>query len=66
MILRNTFLRALTIEEAYDNSRIPGLMYCTYKTQTLLDSEIKGMIELFEMHDQIFMHFKMMKSTSSI
>ena len=46
--------QALTIEEAYDNSRIPGLMYCTYKTQTLLDSEIKDIIELFEMHDQIF------------
>jgi hypothetical protein len=30
------------------------LMYCTYKTQTLLDSEIKDMIELFKMHDQIF------------
>ena len=29
-------------------------MYCTYKTQTLLDSEVKDMIELFEMHDQIF------------
>jgi hypothetical protein len=38
----------------YDNSRIPGLVYCTYKTETLLGSEIKDMIELFEIHDQIF------------
>jgi hypothetical protein len=29
-------------------------MYCTYKTEILLNSEIKDMIELFEMHDQIF------------
>jgi hypothetical protein len=53
-IAKSSLKQALTIEEAYDNSRIPGLMYCTYKTQTLLDSEIKDMIELFEMHDQIF------------
>jgi hypothetical protein len=53
-IAKSSLKQALTIEEAYDNSRIPGLMYCTYKTQTLLDSEIKDMIELFKMHDQIF------------
>src|ERR687897_2383008 len=53
-IAKSSLKQALTIEKAYDNSRIPGLMYCTYKTQTLLDSEIKDMIELFKMHDQIF------------
>ena len=53
-IAKSSLKQALTIEEVYDNSRIPGLMYCAYKTQTLLDSEIKDMIELFEMHDQIF------------
>lgn len=53
-IAKSSLKQALTIEEAYNNSRIPGLMYCTYKTETLLSSEIKNMIELFEMHDQIF------------
>jgi hypothetical protein len=53
-IAKSSLKQILTIEEAYDNSRIPGLMYCTYKTQTLLDSEIKDIVELFEMHDQIF------------
>jgi hypothetical protein len=53
-IAKSSLKHALTIEEAYDNSRIPGSMYCTYKTQTLLNSEIKDMIELFEVHDQIF------------
>ena len=53
-IAESSLKQALTIEEAYNNSRIPGLMYCTYKTEILLNSEIKDMIELFEMHDQIF------------
>ncbi|MGA7542776.1 MAG: plasmid partition protein ParG [Nitrososphaeraceae archaeon] len=53
-IAKSSLKQALTIEEAYNNSRIPGLMYCTYKTKILLNSEIKDMIELFEMHDQIF------------
>jgi hypothetical protein len=40
-IAKSSFKQALTIEEAYNNSRIPGLMYCTYKTEILLNSEIK-------------------------
>jgi hypothetical protein len=54
-IAKASFKQALTLEEAYDSSRIPGLVYCSYKTETLLNSEIKDMIELFEMHDQIFL-----------
>jgi hypothetical protein len=46
--------QALAIEKVYDNDRLAGLMYCTYKTDNLLNSEIKDLIELFEMHDQIF------------
>ena len=45
---------ALAIEKVYDNNRIAGLMYCAYKTDNLLNSEIKDLIELFEMHDQVF------------
>jgi len=44
----------LMVEKAYDDNRIAGLMYCTYKTNTLINSEIKDLIELFEMHDQVF------------
>jgi hypothetical protein len=29
-------------------------MYCAYKTYNLLNSEIEDLIELFEIHDQIF------------
>lgn len=30
------------------------MVYCAYKTETFLGSEIQDRIELFEMHDQIF------------
>jgi hypothetical protein len=36
--------QALTIEEAYNNNRIPGLTYCTYMTATLLNSGIKNIL----------------------
>jgi len=41
-------------EKAYNDNRINGLMYCAYKTENLLNSEIKHLVELFEIHDQIF------------
>ena len=51
---KDSLRQALIVEKAYDDNRIAGLMYCTYKTDSLLNSEIKDLIELFEMHDQIF------------
>ena len=51
-IAKTSLKQALTIEEAYNNNRIAGLTYCT---ATLLNSEIKNMLELFELHDQIFL-----------
>ena len=53
-IAKSSLQQALTIEKAYDDSRIPGLMYCTYKTETLLSAEIKDLVELFEGYDQVF------------
>jgi hypothetical protein len=53
-VAKTSLKQALTIEEAYDNGRLSGLMYCTYKTENLLNSEIKNIIELFQMHDQVF------------
>jgi hypothetical protein len=44
----------LNIEKVYDDNRIGGLMYCAYKTDNLLNSQMKHLIELFEIHDQIF------------
>lgn len=44
----------MALEKTYDDNRIPGLMYCTYKTDNLLNLEIKDLIELLEIHDQLF------------
>jgi hypothetical protein len=51
---KSSLKQALTIEKVYDNDRIAGLMYCTYRIDSLLNSEIKDLIELFELHDQVF------------
>jgi hypothetical protein len=53
-IAKSSLQQVLTIEKAYDDSGIPGLIYCTYKTETLLSAEIKNLVELFEEHDQVF------------
>jgi len=54
-VAKASLKQALIIEEVYDKIRLAGLTYCTYKTATLLNSEIKNMLELFELHDQIFL-----------
>ena len=51
---KSSLKEAMTVEHVYDNNRLSGLVYCNYKTENLLNSDIKNMIELFEMHDQIF------------
>jgi len=53
-IAKSSLKQALTIEQLYNNSKLPGLMYCAYNTENLLNSEIKNIIELFEIHDQVF------------
>jgi hypothetical protein len=47
--------QALSIEQAYNTDRLAGSTYCTYNAVTLLNSEIKDMLQLFELHDQIFL-----------
>jgi hypothetical protein len=54
-VAKSSLKQALTIEQAYNTNRIAGLTYCTYNTATLLNSGIKDMLELFELHDQIFL-----------
>jgi hypothetical protein len=54
-VAKASLRQALSIEEAYNDNRIAGLTYCTYKTATLLNSGIKDMLELFELHDQVFL-----------
>lgn len=54
-IAKASMKQALTIEESYNDNRISGSVYCTYRTATLLSSGIKNMLELFELHDQVFL-----------
>ena len=53
-IANNSFRKAMEIEKAYDESRLPGLMFCPYKASDLMNSDITDMIELFLLHDRIF------------
>jgi hypothetical protein len=53
-ISKNSLKQAMIVEQLYDNNRLSGLMYCNYMTESLINSDIKNMIELFEMHDQVF------------
>ncbi len=53
-ITKNSLEHAMNVEHLYDSSRMSGLMYCNYRTENLINSDIKNLIELFEMHDQVF------------
>ncbi len=53
-IAKASLKQAIDIEHAYDNDRISGFMFCTYRTDTLLGSDMTSILDLFEMHDQVF------------
>ncbi len=53
-IAKKSFTHAMEIEKEYDNTRLPGLMFCPYNARDLMNSDIADMIELFLMHDRIF------------
>ena len=53
-ISKNSLKQAMIVEQLYDNNRLSGSMYCNYMTENLIHSDIKNMMELFEMHDQVF------------
>jgi len=53
-IANNLFSNAMELEKQYDDARLPGLMFCPYKSSDLMKSDITDMIELFLMHDRIF------------
>jgi hypothetical protein len=53
-VANNSFTTAMELEKTYDEARLPGLMFCPYKASNLMNSDITDMIELFLMHDKIF------------
>ena len=53
-IANSSSIDTMTIEQLYDNNRLSGLVYCNYKTENLINLGIRNMIELFKMHDEVF------------
>ena len=53
-IAKSSLKQAIRIEHAYDQARISGYMFCTYRTDTLLNADTTSIVDLFELHDQVF------------
>jgi hypothetical protein len=53
-IANNSIRHAMELEKGYDAARLPGMMFCPYKASDLMKTDITDMIELFMMHDRIF------------
>jgi len=53
-ISKSSLKEAIRLEEIYDRNRLPGMTFCAYRTNTLMESKINDMMELFAYHDQIF------------
>ena len=53
-IAKASLKHAMKIEHAYDENRISGYMFCTYRTDTLLGADMDSIVDLFEHHDQVF------------
>ncbi len=53
-IAKSSLKEAMAVEQVYDNNRLSGLIYCNYQTENLINSDVKNMIELFGLHDQVF------------
>ncbi|MFB5611032.1 MAG: hypothetical protein ACE5R3_07745 [Nitrosopumilaceae archaeon] len=45
---------ALKIENSYDKDPQPGIFFCPYKAETLMESSVSDMMELFLMHDPFY------------
>ncbi len=53
-IAKSSQKQALNLERAYCNDKTSGFMFCTYRTDTLLGADMTSILELFELHDQVF------------
>ncbi|MDN5845094.1 MAG: hypothetical protein L0H53_02330 [Candidatus Nitrosocosmicus sp.] len=53
-IFKSSMKEAIKLEKAYDENRLEGLVFCAYRIDDLLKTAITGMIEVFDLHEQIF------------
>lgn len=53
-IANSSIKDAISIEKIYDENRLQGIIFCSYRTNNLLSAPITDMIEMFDLHEQIF------------
>lgn len=53
-IANSSIKDAISIEKIYDENRLQGIIFCSYRTNNLLSASITDMIEMFDLHEQIF------------
>lgn len=53
-IAKESVKEANFIEKEYDKDRLQGLVFCAYNIKNLINSSTTNMIEMFELHDQVF------------
>lgn len=53
-IANSSIKDAISIEKIYDENRLQGIIFCSYRTNNLLSASVTDMIEMFDLHEQIF------------
>jgi hypothetical protein len=54
-IANSSLNEAVRLDSMYDENRLSGMTFCNYRLETLLDSGISDLMELFAHHDQVFL-----------
>lgn len=53
-IANSSIKDAIKVEKVYNENRLEGIVFCAYNTNNLLSASIADMIEIFDLHEQIF------------
>ncbi|CDI05303.1 hypothetical protein NITUZ_140378 [Candidatus Nitrosotenuis uzonensis] len=53
-ISNSSLKEAIHLESQYDENRLPGMTFCNYRLDTLLNAGINDLMDLFSHHDQVF------------
>ena len=53
-IATSSISEAISLEKQYDKNRLEGLVFCAYELNNLFKASTTEMIEMFELHDQVF------------
>ncbi|HXT84607.1 MAG TPA: hypothetical protein VN704_09825 [Verrucomicrobiae bacterium] len=53
-IANSSINEAINLEKSYNENRLEGIVFCAYKANNLLGASITDLINIFDLHDQIF------------